>query len=255
MGPEDTTVGTGNETGSQTSTDDAKAVETKSTETGGNTAQTGGSTAQTDDAGGGAPDLSALAPADKSGDGEGDGGSEPPAAKKEGEKDAPEDAPLEIKTPEGFKRDEELMKNFLSIAKDSGIKQDAAQKLFDMHSAEMRKSGTAFENAARENMAKLDADWNRQCREHPEFGGANFKASQNRVVSVIGKVFPEREKQEQFIDFMTKSNLRNAPILFEMYCRLDGMIGEPEYSGSSAGGAKRENSFGAMAARMFPDAK
>lgn len=165
---------------------------------------------------------------------------------------APEAAetPLEIAVPEGIDRDEETISSFLGIAKEAGIKQEAAQKLFDLHVAQQQKNAAAAEKAFAEHRARVNSDWARQCRADGEFGGENYQASCNYVTAAIRRFIPDSREQAQFVDFYQKANLQNAPFMFRFLARVGRDTAEAGAAASDASSDKRDLT---TADKLFPE--
>jgi hypothetical protein len=170
-------------------------------------------------------------------DGEGEGGQ------------AADAAPVEIQTPEGFVTDEAVMGGFLDIVKESGIKQESAQKLFDIYASEMQKSAEAYQQSIMDKNAEINAEWARQCRNDPEFGGENYEGSRKLVMSAIRRFVPPAEEAE-FIDFYRKAQLQNNPQMFRFLCRVSKETSEAEAVTDEAPAPQRELS---VADRLFPN--
>lgn len=159
-------------------------------------------------------------------------------------KDAPpaEEKPLEIKLPEGFQKDDALMGSFLDVAKEGGIKQETAQKLFDMYAAEQQKAGAAYEKAIIDQRTRINAEWARQCQSDPEFGGANYGKSCNHLTAAIRRFVPPAE-QAEFVDFYSRCNLQNAPHMFRFLARVGMATSEAGPVASDASNPAREQSL------------
>lgn len=150
---------------------------------------------------------------------------------------ATEDAPLEITIPEGFQKDEALIKGFLDLAKENGVKQEAAQKLFDMHVAEQQKAATAVQQAIMDQRTRINTEWARQCQTDPEFGGEKYEASKNYVTAAIRRVIADPEEQAEFVKFYGAANLQNSPHMFRFLARVGMMTSEAGPATSDASDA------------------
>jgi hypothetical protein len=158
-------------------------------------------------------------------------------------------APVEIQTPEGFQTDEAVMGGFLGIVKESGIKQDAAQKLFDIYAAEMQKAASAYEKSVMDNCEQINAEWKRQCQTDPEFGGEKYAASRNYLTAAIRRFVPESE-QAEFVEFYRKARLQNNPQMFRFLARVGMATSEAEAVAQDSPAPQKELS---VAERMFPN--
>lgn len=183
---------------------------------------------------------------------EGEDGGEQKEGEKEGEA-KPDETPLEIKMPEGFVENEAVMGSFRDLVKEGGIKPEVAQKLFDIHAAEVRKFGEAYreatEKAVLENNARINAAWAKECQTDPEFGGANYNASRNLVIAAIRRIVPEAE-QAEFLEFYRAAQLQNNPQMFRFLARVGRETSEAGAVGSEGAAPKEEAS---LAKRLFPN--
>lgn len=155
----------------------------------------------------------------------------------------PEDAPLDIKLPEGFQKDDALMRSFLDVAKEGGVKQETAQKLFDMYVGETRKVAEAIETSFFDRQSRINAEWARQCREDPEFGGANFDAGSNHVIQAVRRFLPDAKEQADFVEFFRVANLNNQPLLRRFIARVGAATSEAGPVQSEASNPARELSI------------
>lgn len=153
------------------------------------------------------------------------------------------EAPLDIKLPDGFQKDDALMRSFLDVAKEGGIKQETAQKLFDMYVGESRKVTEAVETSFFERQSRINAEWAKQCREDPEFGGANFDAGSNHVIQAVRRFLPEAKEQAEFVEFFRAANLNNNPILRRFIARVGAATAEAGPVQSEASNPAREVSI------------
>ncbi len=177
---------------------------------------------------------------------EGDGGEE--GGEGEGGQNA-DAAPVEIKMPEGFMADDAVMGGFLGIVKESGINQETAQKLFDMYAAEAQKFGEAYNKAALDTCAQINAAWAKQCRNDPEFGGVQYEASRGYVQAALRRFVPDAEAKE-FTEFYRQANLQNNPQMFRFLARVGMETSEADAVTDDAPAPQKELS---VADRMFPN--
>lgn len=167
----------------------------------------------------------------------------------------PDDAPVEIKLPEGFQKDDALMNGFLDAVKKGGVKQETAQRLFDMYAAEHKRMGDAFEKSVMDQRARINEDWARQCRNDPEFGGAKFDASCNHVIQAIRRFTPDPKDQAEFVEFYQRSNLQNAHPMWKFLVRVGMGTTEAGAVQSDAAEPAKELSLADKLFPNFPSAK
>lgn len=169
-------------------------------------------------------------------------------ARKEG--DPAPDAPLDIKIPDGYRKDEALMQGFMDVAKKSGLKQEAAQQLFDMHVQEQKKAAQVFEKSILDQRARINAEWARACRNDPEFGGEKYESSCNHAIQAIRRFTPNPIEQAEFVKFYQAAGLESAHPMWRFLVRV-GM--DTAEAGPMQSEASRPIEEKSLADRLFPN--
>jgi hypothetical protein len=129
----------------------------------------------------------------------------------------PKDVPLELKLPEGFEPGAGL-DEFKGLAKELGLKPEAAQKLVDFQAKQAL--------AEREQMEKLHAGWLQSMKADKEFGGVQFDANAQLARKAMLK-FATPELRT----FLNESGLGDHPELVRLMYRVGKAIGEDSIAG------------------------
>lgn len=135
----------------------------------------------------------------------------------------------DIKTPEGTERNEEMGKAFLDIVNDSKLSRgELAQKLVDMYVNTQTKFLEAQKAAAEaqrqqdeEFIKKEDEEWIKAARNHPEYGGVNWEASQAYIAK--GRDYLATPG---LIQLLEENRLGNNPELLLMFYRAGKLFSE-----------------------------
>lgn len=162
---------------------------------------------------------------------------EPVEEKKEGEA---EPVPLELKLPDGYPKDDPVLAEYMDIARKGNIDQETAQKLFDMHHAAQQNMTAAFEKGIHEERARINTEWARQCQTDPELGGERYEESCNYLTAAIRRFVPDPKEQAEFVDFYSRANLQNAPMMFRFLARVGKATSEAGAVTSDASNVARE---------------
>ena len=140
-------------------------------------------------------------------------------AEDEEQGEQPDGETFEIDLPKGYDKEDKALAGFMEVVKETGIKKEQAQKLFDMHEAARKDMMTAVNDAMKQGMERINADWQKECKTDKEFGGERFEASRTYVTAAIRRFVPESE-QKDFIEFYKQANLQNCPYMFRMLARI-----------------------------------
>lgn len=126
----------------------------------------------------------------------------------------------DFKVKENVTLDTEVTTKFQTLAKESGLPQEAAQKLVDLAVEHVEKLQT---NQA----AALEAagvEWHKNLTNDKEFGGIKFKANQEVMIRFRDKFSTPEERKEMEPLFNTAWG--NFPPLWKMLTRAGLAIGE-----------------------------
>lgn len=167
--------------------------------------------------------------------------------KPEGDR-AGDQEPIALTYPEGFVPDKERMGEFLAIAKETGIKQEQAQKLFDLYAKERTELYDHVVSEEQKYRANLDRQWQQECRDDPEFGGTKYEENRNYAMAAIRRyVSPddltrtsEKDGKMGFLELVTKANLANHPAFFRFLANVGRKTAEAGPALSDASDPERQ---------------
>lgn len=174
--------------------------------------------------------------------GEGAAGTQKPDGEKK--PDAPaEFDPKALKVPDGFERDEAVLGEFAKTAKELGLKQDGAQKLFDLYASQAQ----AAQKKADEAVAAEHAKWLETLKADKEFGGQAFDGNVAHVKRAMTKyASPELRK------FFDETGLGNHPELVKFAARIGKAMAEDSVGGTTGGGPAGANDEEARLRKLYP---
>lgn len=160
---------------------------------------------------------------------------------------------INVVLPDDYTLDEDVMGGFKEVLKTAESKQDMAQKLMDIHVAEQRKLIGAIESRIYADAAKQNAEWAKQCRADPDFGGAKYDASSNYVTKAILEHVPAEERKE-FVRVFNALKLNNQPHMRRFLARVGMANAEsgPVNSGGN-GGQSQKSLFNRMFSHIKED--
>jgi hypothetical protein len=157
-------------------------------------------------------------------------GEEPEASKDEQPpSEKPVETDIEVKFPEGVKPDEEMLKEFLPLAKELKLDSKSAQRVADLGVKMMQKSQAAMMEA----FQKQRADWAKEVRTDKDLGGPNFDKSVKLARDTMKK-FGGAELSKQLVDL----GLDNNPTLVRFFVNVGKALSEDTVSGASAGAGR-----------------
>lgn len=160
------------------------------------------------------------------------------AGAKPGEQAAPEAYSFTL--PEGMEVDTALAESVTPILKEAGVSQEAAQKLaqaFAEHiKAQEANAPEAYAQMRAQEVAKQSAEWRKATEADPEIGGANFKATHDRVIGAVGQLATPEFKAE-----MDVHGWGNHPELIRFINRCIDYV-PPETGERAAGGGGSKQS-------------
>ena len=168
---------------------------------------------------------------------EGDKKSEPKAAPEKYE---------DFKLPEGVELKGEQLTAATALFKEMGLPQDAAQKLVDFHTAQMKAAADGPANALRD----MRADWQAKTHADPDIAKVvvDGKTGLDAVKINVAKVFSAIGNEKLVNDFKEVMNLTGVgdhPAFINVINKLAGFVtegkhvagGKPSVHGQSPGGA------------------
>lgn len=137
-------------------------------------------------------------------------------------------AEIELKLPDGFQADDELLGSFKASAKELGLKSEGAQKLFDLYA-----------KAAQSEQAKVEADfraqsetWVKEIRADKEIGGEALQGNLRAANGVVTR-FGGKDAHE----VLNATGLGNHPAFVRMFARIGKALAEDNSGGGGGGGA------------------
>jgi hypothetical protein len=163
--------------------------------------------------------------------GDAKGGDERKAGEGTSKEEKPAETELELKLPDGFQADEATLKDFKSIAKEAGLKGEAAQKIVDLF-AKFEASRTEQAAAAQREMetkwTQVQQGWVDTIKADPELGKdlAATKATALRGVDFCGG--------EPVKELLRKAGLTSHPVLVKAFHAVGKALGEDSIKGTQS---------------------
>jgi hypothetical protein len=125
-----------------------------------------------------------------------------------------------FKSPEGVTLDEKVVGEFTGIAKDLKLSNEDAQKIVDLGP----KLVSNIQQAQAQALEKAGEDWRKELESDKEFGGSNFKQSQELAIRLRDKFATPEERDS--LKLLFNSAWGNYPALFKMLARAGKALGE-----------------------------
>lgn len=123
----------------------------------------------------------------------------------------------EFDWPEGYTADPEAMAKFVPLARSLGLEKEKAQQLAGLY-AELDQQR---HRAQAEFIAKNNAEWIREIRGHPEFGGDSLPRTAESVASVM-----RRFGSPVLVRQVRQMNVQNWPEMFFFLARVSKAVSE-----------------------------
>ena len=123
----------------------------------------------------------------------------------------------EFKAPEGVNFDKDVLDELSAFAKETGLTQDAAQKVADLGVKQMERFKSTYEA----KVAETVEGWKQASVSDKEFGGANLQAN-----LAIAKQALETFATPEDRAFLAESGLGNHPSIIRMLYRAGKAISE-----------------------------
>ena len=154
------------------------------------------------------------------------------------------DKPIEytdFKLPEGVKVDDEVMGQFKTLAAESKVSQETAQKFMDLHTAAITKAANAPYDAWRSTQSA----WQAEIKADPAIGGKNLGQTQTAIAKAIDSMGPAEAKAfRQALNFTGAGN--NPAIVKGL-----ALLGKSFTEGTAVSGAKPSGGDGKTAAKSI----
>lgn len=176
--------------------------------------------------------------------GEGDKG----APKSEGDADFVPLTPDDIKLPDGFEKDDEVLGEFVEVMNDRKLSEaERAQKLVDLQAKAMSKASESISQTRQE----MQDQWREEVQKMPEFGGEALPKTLGHISRLIEGYGGTKEQQTALRQVMDFTLAGDNPHMIAFLGRLAKELVE---EGAPVVGAPGSQKSGAsLAERMFPD--
>ncbi len=152
---------------------------------------------------------------------------------------------VELKLPEGVDASLVLLDDLKTLAKESGLKGEVAQKVVD-HVLKVQ-DGLAAKTA--EAWTAQKKQWVDAAKADKDFGGANFDASKALVAKTM-----QRFATPGFVEFLNKSGLENNNELFVMLAKVGKAISEDNATGTGGSTSSKKTEQAVLDA-LYPSMK
>jgi len=127
---------------------------------------------------------------------------------------APETYDLVV--PEGVTLPEGKLDEIASYAKERGLSQEVAQDLVARDVAAV----AAHEQYLQQNMETKSAEWTKELKDDPEFGGANFEVNCNKAQAAVTRLATPELRE------FLRGPVGNMPAVVKFFKRLNDVIAE-----------------------------
>lgn len=142
--------------------------------------------------------------------------------------------PLEMKLPDGFKKDDPVVGAFAKDAAEAGLDAEKASKLFDTYVAKGRDSfREAISGELVDGIEAQVKEWEGALKTDKEFGGAKFVENFEMAKQGLEKTASPALKQ-----FLYETGLGSHPEFVRLFYRLGLERAEDTSSGTGAEGVK-----------------
>lgn len=150
-----------------------------------------------------------------------------PADGKQTEATAPTVQPeLKLTLPEGVKADEALLSDFTAVAKESGLKQEYAQKIVDSF---VKAQGRVIQGFEQERAANNQA-WLAAAKRDKEYGGQSFDKN-----ALVARAAMSQFATPEFSKFLDETGLTNHPEMVRFCFRVGKAIASEDSIAGTAG--------------------
>ena len=150
----------------------------------------------------------------------------------------PPPAPIKyeaFKVPDGLKLDDERVKQFTDIIGPKQLPQEDAQKLFDMHTAEMQRVIKERDDYQKKVWQTINDTWSTKTRNDPELGGNRLNTTLRMAKAVIEEYAGSPEYARELIAQTTNNGMGNNPEFIRLLHNIgralnvyeDGIVAAP----------------------------
>lgn len=163
---------------------------------------------------------------------------EPAESEEDKEKDPPEGTVeiegYAVKLPEGVKPDNNEVVEFMKLAKETNVPQEAAQKFMDMYTEKVKGIVGFMTERDQKFREDLNKQWVAENRADPSFGGANYERTRKNIISLFRRFVPEKdmfsttEKDGRMglQEYLKASTSENAPPMFRFLASVADYVAE-----------------------------
>ena len=123
----------------------------------------------------------------------------------------------DFKLPEGFESDSEILENFKTIAKETGLSQEKAQGFVDLAAQLFQKAQEHSEAA----FVQTRHDWVKSLQADSEYGGVKFNQTINAANRALNKA-----GSPELVAFLQETGFGDHPELIKMLAKFDKMTSE-----------------------------
>lgn len=149
----------------------------------------------------------------------------------------------ELKFPEGMQADDELMGQFKTLAAETKVSPETAQKFIDMHAAALQKAA----NAPYDLWKTTQREWQDTIKADKEMGGQNLAKTQSTIAKLINSLGADAAKEfRSALDF---TGAGNNPAIVRALFRIGSMHTE---GAAVPGGKPAEVKQESLAKTIYP---
>lgn len=129
-----------------------------------------------------------------------------------------------FKVPDGIKLDETRLSQFTEIAGAAQIKQEDAQKFFDLHVSEMKNYATEVANEQRRVWDKLNDSWKNDFRKDEKLGGNRAETTLARAKAVVEEYGGTPDQVRDLLAHTTNNGMGNYPGFIRLLDNIAGAL-------------------------------
>jgi hypothetical protein len=133
----------------------------------------------------------------------------------------------EFKAPEGVKIDKEKVEQFTKAIGEHRLPQEVAQKLFDMHVAEISSITQKAHADQWDVYNQTRKEWRNRVLSDPEIGGSGHQTAMKIIAEGRNHIVPESERAE-FNEMLNITGVGDHPALLKAFYRAGKILQAPE---------------------------
>lgn len=149
----------------------------------------------------------------------------------------------DFQVPEGVKVNEAITAEFSALAKELGLSQEKAQKVYDIGV----KNAQASEQVNAARIAETQASWLEAAKADKEFGGETLKANMAVAAKAMAFATPEMKT------ILNESKLGNHPEIIRWMYRVGKAMSEDAYTSGRERLAANGDVDATRAAKLWPN--